>query len=278
MPKTPGMTTTAPSGCKAWIEHLSRFPVPVLRSTCERIAYWHEREDEADAHVLADLILEDPLMCGLVLAGSSQRLSGRLATPVETVTGALLLTGVESFFRDFCALTDLETVLDGQPEALEGALTLVRRAHSAARLTAAFAIHRQDEDAELLQQAALLHDSIHLLVWCAAPQQALDMARRQVVDPNLRSVNVQRDVLGTDLACVTRGLMEIWQMPIALRELAGERQSSHGARTVALGVRIARHLESGWHNAALPDDFSDLGLLLNLPQHAAMTLVRRTWE
>jgi len=261
---------------QAWTARLASVAVPVLRTTRDQIEHWRERSDDADAHVLADLVLRDPLMCLRVLVNVSQKLGERLATPVETVTAALVLTGIEPFFRDFQELPVLEDRLAGEPLALAGALALVERSHRAARLAAAFAIHRQDEDVELLHQAALLHDFGHLLLWCEAPPLALEMASRQRQDPNLRSAAVQRDLLGVEVEPLALALMERWGLPPALRELTQPGASvTVGPRTVRLAVQLARHLDSGWHNAALPDDFAEIGHLLNLPANAAATLARQ---
>ena len=42
---------------------------------------------------------------------------------------------------------------------------------------------------------------------------------------------------------------------------------------VALAVRIARHTQHGWDNAALPDDFHDIAELLNVSERVARGFV-----
>ena len=87
---------------------------------------------------------------------------------------------------------------------------------------------------------------------------------------------MQCDVLGTELEPLAQALMERWGLPPALRELAQPgTAATAGPRTVRLAVQLARHLEGGWHNAALPDDFAEIGHLLNLPANAAATLARQ---
>jgi hypothetical protein len=184
-----------------------------------------------------------------------------------------VLTGIEPFFRDFADLPVLEERLADRPAALAGALAAVERAHCAARLAAAFAIHCRDEDVELLHQAALLDNFTGVLLWCEAPERALRMAARQRDDPALRSADVQREVLGVELEPLAHHLMEHWGLPISLRQLG--QAARRDGRTVKLAVRIARHLQTSWQNAALVDDFAELGLLLNLPSHLAAALVRQ---
>jgi HD-like signal output (HDOD) protein len=102
-----------------------------------------------------------------------------------------------------------------------------------------------------------------------------------LADHPLRTADIQLEVLGTTLEPVGRGLMQRWGLPSGLCELVHPtQQHPHpGARTVELAVRIARHLDTpyNWHNPALPDDFEDLGQLLNLPATTALTFVRRVW-
>jgi hypothetical protein len=265
------MAASPPATREAWTERLAAVSMPVRRATRDAIEYWRGQPDRVDAHLLADIVLGDPLMCLRVLVNVAQKLGRRLATPIQTVTAALVLTGIEPFFRDFAELPVLEDRLADRPLALSGALADVQRSHSAARLAAAFAIHCGNEDVELLHQAALLDNFAGLLIWTEAPACALEMAQRQRDDPTLRSVDVQRAVLGVELELVTRQLMEHWHLPASLREVG--QAERHGARTVKLAVQIARHLQSSWHNAALSDDFAEVGRLLNLPPNSAADLV-----
>lgn len=268
------MDPCASSG-QCWIGRLRGVDVPVLRSTRSALDHWRQQPDRADANLLAGIVLRDPLMTLRVLVQVAQTLGSRLATPVETVTAALVLTGIEPFFRDFAALPTLESRLAGRPGALAGARSAVGRSRNAARLAAAFAIHRHDDDVELLHQAALLENFAGLLLWSEAPHLALEMAGRQRADPQLRSADVQRAVLGLELGVLALPLMECWNLPASLRELAHPGHAARaGPRTVRLAVQIARHLETGWHNPALPDDFSELAELLNTPVTAAVSLVR----
>lgn len=263
------------SSVEAWSARLGPLAVPVLRSTRLALDSRQRDLDRVDANMLADLVLRDPLMCLRVLVQAARNFGHRLATPAATVTAALVLMGIEPFFRDFSGLPTVEERLARRPAALAAVLAAVQRSHCAARLAAAFAIHRHDADVELLHQAALLDNFAGLLVWCEAPQLALAMLRRQRADPLLRSADVQRAVLGVELGALAQRLMELWELPGALRELAHPGQGARaGPRTVRLAVQIARHLEMGWHNAALPDDFSELGALLNMPPGSAAALVR----
>lgn len=260
---------------RAWIARLAAAPLRVLGSTRDELAAWREQPDRVDAHRLAGIVLRDPALCLRVLCDTAE-FNARLATPLETVTAALLVTGIERFFRSTEGLAGLEDHLQDNPPALHGALGLVERSWSAARIAAAFAIHRQDEDAELLHQAALLANVTELLAWCESPAQMLDIARRQRSDPQLRTAHAQLEVLGVDLAALQPAVLELRGVPDSVRLLLEPGNGGHaGARCVALASRLARHLQVGWDNAALGDDFHDAGELLHVPSSAAAELVRQ---
>jgi hypothetical protein len=258
-----------------WTRHFSQYDVPVLDGTAQAIARLREVPDRADANVLANVALRDPLMTLKLLAHISRKLSGRVATPVETVTAGLVLTGIEPFFNAFANLPVAQERLAGEPGALHGVQRIVRRALRAARMALGFAVHRQDDHAEVLHQAALLDSFADLLVWLEAPALALEMQRRQQEDPALRTAQVQKDVLNVNLGQLEQALMAKWELPGVLCHLVDTQATEPGPRSVMLAVKIARHTERGWDNAALPDDFSELARLLNLSSSAARELCVR---
>ena len=249
--------------------------LPVLRATHAAIAHWAARADEVDASRLADIALRDPLMCLRMLQHVAATLGRRLQTPVQTVTAALVLTGIEPFFRAFRDLPVLEDRFAAHPAGLHGVLAAVTRAHAAARISVAFAVHRQDDDVELLHQAALLHDFPELLLWCVAPDAALELARLRRQEPQMADGEAERQVLGGELAAVGQALLQRWELPASLCE-AARALDMHGpaALNVRLAVQIAHHLQDGWQHPALAEDLRQAGLLLNLPPDGVASLVR----
>jgi len=269
------MIIPQPERCAWWTHTLAQVDIPVLESTAQAIATWREDTDRVDAHLMADTILCDPLMTLRVLIRTASLLGDRLATPVETVTASLVHTGIEPFFAHFTNLPVLEQRLAHQPLALAGALQAVDDAYRAARLAAAIAIERQDEDAEVLHQAALLANFGNLLIWSQEPGMALDMQQRQHLDSGLRSADVQRLVLGAEIEPVEDALMLHWGLPECLRKLMHAGMAAQpGPRSVSVAVRLARHSREGWDNAALPDDCVEVGHLLNITPAAAADFVQ----
>ncbi len=257
----------------AWVAHLRAAPIPVLRSTAELVHAWRERQEHIDAHTLAEALEPDPLMTLRVLAHAAS--TARRETDVETVTAALVLMGIGPFFRAFETLPVLEDALADMPEALAGAQAVLRRARRASSFALGFAAHRLDPDAQVIHEAALLHDFAELLLWCHAPALALQIARRQRDDPTLRSALAQREVLGIALSELQQALMRAWRLPALLVQLDDERHAERTqVRNVLLAVRLARHTAHGWDNPALADDIADIGALLQLGPQPTLALLR----
>lgn len=240
----------------AWATTLDWTGVPVLRASALAVQARARHADDADAHVLAEVVLRDPLLCLRVLASAAARQSPQ-ATPVASVTAALVLTGIDPFFRDCATLPILEDKLSLQ--ARQEALAVVARSRVAARIAAAFAIHRQDEDVEEVHLAALLHEVGEVLARYFAPD----------ADPNA-------DPEAAPPGLVSAALLRRWGLPEALRHPAhGPVGDAPRPRMVALAARIARHMEHGWSGPELLGDAAQAGQLLNLRPQVAASLVRR---
>ena len=264
---SPDFVTTPPADLAGWLELFDASDLPVLGRTALGIEDWRQNEDAVDAHLLADLVEDDPLMTLKLLAHVSQarrRGDGDRGGP-ETVTEALVLLGIGPFFRAFGPQPVVEDWLAGQPEALAGLEAVLRRSRRAAAFALGFAAHRMDPDAALIHEAALLHEFAELLLWLRAPVLASDIANRQRADPSLRTSQVQQEVLHVALPDLQQALMTRWRLPEALVRLTDDaRGEDHRVRNVLLAIRLARHSAGGWDNPALPDDIADIGALLQL--------------
>jgi HD-like signal output (HDOD) protein len=267
----------------AWTDWFRDAPIPVLARTADELALLAKVEElrgDVDAHQLAEPVGRDPLMALKLLATVAQAQrerdpQGGRSNP-ETVTAALVMMGVGPFFRAFEGSPTVEDLLVGQPQALSGLQGVIRRAHRAANFAVGFAVHRMDEDAAMLQVAALLHDFAEMLLYCHAPTLALAIESRQRADVSLRSSCVQHELLGIELGALQQSLMRAWALPGLLAQVANDRLSLHPqVRSVVLAIRLARHTQHGWDNAALPDDLADVAHLLNLSPGGAETLVRQ---
>lgn len=250
-----------------WTAYFRDAEIPVLAETATELELLRANEDAVDANMLGEMIARDPLMTLKVMAHvASNRPSSRV-TDAETVTAALVLTGITPFFRDFGLQPTVEARFADHPEALDGLYQVIRRAERAANFAMGFALMRMDHDAPVIYSAALLNDFAEMLLWCHAPALALDIQARQRADSTLRSAVVQRDVLNIKLTDLEHSLMQTWRLPELLVRITDDRPSTNPqVLTVKLAIQLARHTAKGWDNAAVPDDVKAISQLLNMAE------------
>lgn len=277
------MLSLAPAHSPAVSRHLStwadRFDLarlPVLAATATTIEAMRANEDAVDAHALAKAVESDPLMALKLLSHVGSLRRGRDGGEPETVTAALVMLGIPPFFRAFAPLDTVDSRLRDDPRVREGFDAVLRRAHRASGFAIGFAVQRLDRDAAVLRLAALLHDFAELLLWLESPDEMLEMARRQEVDPQLRSAEVQRQVLGITLPELQHALMLRWRLPSILTQMSDDslQKDSPQVRNVLLAIRLARHTALGWDNPALSDDVREIANLLHLGTEPALQLLR----
>lgn len=252
-----------------------REDIPILAHSAEALETLRAREDMVDANIIGEMVAGDPLMTLRVLEFAASHRPPRLVTDPETVTAAVVMMGIAPFFRAFATgQPTVEDRLQALPQALAGLQQVLHRAHRAANFAACFAVHRMDTDAPIVHQAALLHGFAEILLWCYASPLALGLSRLQQANPTLRSSVAQQAVLNIELADLQQALMQAWRLPELLTKVSDDRHAEHpSVKSVALAVRLARHSAHGWDNPALPDDYSEIAVLLNLSVNAASQLV-----
>lgn len=266
---------------RAWTDALSRVEIPVLPGSAAELAQLQlieETKGTVDAHTLADGLGNDPLMTLKVLVHVSRYCTRLSIEPPETLVGAIVMQGIGPFFKAFDQPPTIIDWLGHQPDYLSGLIKVITRSRRAAHFAMGFALRRQDEDAVVIQEAALLHDFAEMLLWCHAPRLALQVANQLKADHTARSADVQQEVLGIHLRDLAQELMRAWQLPDLLIRCSDDRDANDPKiRNVTLGVRIARHTQHGWDDphaqAAMPDDVADVAKLLNLSNDAAYRLL-----
>lgn len=271
----PRFVSRAPRDVAGWAALFEPAELPVLAATADEIEVLRPIEEQVDAHLLGDAVGGDPLLILKVMAHIARLRRGRAGGEPETLTAAMVMLGITPFFQAFGPQETVERRLAGRPEALAGFLRVLMRSHRAAKFAMAFAAHRMDHDAAVIHEAALLHDFAELLVWLTAPELALEVARRQAVDPTLRSGAAQRSVFNVELCDLQHQLMVAWGLPALLVQITDDHAQRETAQlaNVRLAIRVARHSTNGWDNPALPDDLSEIGALLQLsPQHVMRLL------
>ena len=162
-----------PQDESGWIRALGAVQIPVLRRTTEELSRLRENEDRLVARDISRVLLHDPMFTlHLLRFLQTQRKPGR-PTEITTVEHALMMLGVSPFFAHFGDLPAVESVLAGNPLALEGLMRVIDRAHHAALYARDWAGLRHDIESDEVVIAALLHDLAEMLLWCFAPEPAL---------------------------------------------------------------------------------------------------------
>jgi HD-like signal output (HDOD) protein len=258
-----------------WVYKLSQSELPVLKHTARDLALLRTDDKNLTAHSIANAIRHDPIMTVKLLRYLQSHKRKAQTTEVVQVEQALLMLGTEQFFNHVVPYPLIEDQFKTHAVALPPFLRMVHRSHRASEYAYDWAVYLHDMHFEEVRVAALLHDIAEMLMWCFAPDAMLKIRDIQLHDKALRSRDVQQQVLGFTLAELQKELVKQWGLPeLLLTQMNGDSVKSKRVRNVTLAVNLARHSANGWDDAALPDDYSELGELLNLPAEQAMVMVK----
>ncbi|MBP7484490.1 MAG: hypothetical protein RLZZ369_1203 [Pseudomonadota bacterium] len=275
------MIDTPLPSLRAWTQAFTDAEIPVLPGSVaelNQLKAIEEANGSMDAHTLAESFCNDPLMTLKVLVHVARTCTRQQTEPPETLVGSIVMQGIGPFFRAYDQTPNILDWLRSTPEALSGLLKVITRARRASNFAMSFALHRQDEDVMVVQEAALLHDFAEMLLWCHAPKLAIEMARRLKADFRVRSADIQNEVLGIELGDLGQALMHQWRLPELLIQATDDHNAHHPkVRSVMLAVRIARHTQYGWDDphaqASLPDDIAEVAQLLTMSHDATRRLI-----
>jgi len=254
-----------PQDLASWLTLVSDAEIPILRQTGRRLEQARRNIDRVTGRDITDIVLQDPLLAIRVLAYIQAVSRRRLQSDITNIASAVMMLGVDPFFRTFDQPLTLETLLDGRAPALLGVLQVILRAQRASRYAHDWAFARHDMNVEEVALAALLHDLAELLLWCFAPDLAIALRARLQARRTLRSIDVEQEVLGFSLAELQSALCRAWQLPALLTTLM-DHGNAHLPRVqnVNLAVDLARHSLDGWTDPALNDDLSAVEKLLHV--------------
>lgn len=268
--------TAPPKDLAAWIGALGLVEIPVLSYTVDELRRLGENEDRVVARDISRVVMKDPMLTLRLLRFLLARRRASATTDITTVEHALMMLGVSPFFRHFQSLPVVESVLAAHPQALQGLMRVVDRAHFAAHYAADWAGVRHDLESDEVIVAALLHNMAEMLLWCFAPDLALRIQQMTDAQPTLRSSAAQRMVLGFGVRELQLGLIAQWKLPALLQSLMDDTHGRHPrAVNVLLAVDLARHSAKDWSNPALPDDYAAIAGFLHLPEEDVLQRIRR---
>ena len=267
------MTNQPQQSLESWIDFFSKAEMPVLRKTLRQLEEARSRIDRINGRDIAAIVLQDPLMSIRVLAYIQPFISKRLHSDITNIGNAIMMQGIEPFFKNIGEPPTIEAMLKNEPQALLGVLQVIRRSQRASRYAHLWAVERYELNIEEVTLAALLHDIAEILIWCFFPKQAVIIRSRLQADKALRSMNVQKEVLGFYLYELKQGLCSVMHLPELIMTLMDQNNAElPRVLNVLLAVNLARHSADGWENAALPDDFTAIQKLLRIDRE---TLLKR---
>lgn len=260
-----------------WLALFGQAPIPVLRHTARDLETLRLDQSLLNASSIANVVTDDPLMTLKLLRHMQLHKRDSQAHELVDVKQMLLMLGLDAFFHAVPAKPVVESVLHGHLDALVCLLQTVRRAQRAAEYAFDWAVRLHDLHAQEVLVSALLSHVAEMLMWCFNPGPMLEIQRRQLADPTLRSAEVHNAVLGFTGMALQRQLTQQWKLPALLQNLMDPAFSqAPRVRNVMLAVNLARHSAQGWDNAALPDDYQEIGVLLRMEPARVAALVQST--
>jgi HD-like signal output (HDOD) protein len=257
-----------------WVAFLSQARIPVLKQTARDLTALHADAENISARAVAQTIARDPMMTVKLLRYLQHNKHSKQVHEVVEVEQALLMLGVEAFFRKLPPEPLMDEMLRGHMAALVCLLRVVHRSHRASAYAFDWAVRLRDMHFEEVRIAALLHDLAEMLMWCFAPAEMLKIHAMQQQNKTLRSYDVQEQVLGFPLDALQLALAREWSLPqLLLTLMDGECAEQARVRNVILAVNLARHSANGWDDAALPDDYQGIGELLGMEPEDVMVVI-----
>lgn len=250
---------------EAWVAFFSKAQIPILRQTARRLDEARQNIDQISGRDIAAIVLQDPLMAIRVLAYIQPFHGKHLRSEITTIGNAVMMLGVDPFFKAFEAPLTIEALLRSEVQALLGVLQVIRRVQRASSYAHDWAFERHDINIEEVTLAALLHDLAEILLWCFAPRLAIAVRDLHQADRTQRSISAQQQILGFPLADLQKALCTAWQLPALLGTLMDDANAGlPRVQNVTLAVNLARHSANDWNDPALPDDLCAIETLLHV--------------
>ena len=257
-----------------WVAFLTRAEIPVLKQTARDLIALREDDENISARDISEIIARDPMMTVKLLRYLQRHKRSKQEHEVMEVEQAMLMLGVDAFFTKLPPEPLIDDMLRGHTAALVSLLRVVRRSQYASAYALDWALRLRDLHFEEVRIAALLHDLAEMLMWCFAPVEMLKIHAMKQQDKNLRSHDAQTQVLGFSLVDLQSSLAREWALPQLLLTLMDDKcADQERVRNVVLSVNLARHLANGWDDAALPDDYKDIGQLLGMQPENVLIMI-----
>ncbi len=269
------MSTDMPNE-ETWLSTLESADIPVLKRTLRDVGRLDQEAEEPDVNGVVGILEQDPLMTIILLRYLQRRRRDSQQNDVIQVSQALMMLGMRTFFTQVMhGLISTEDRLKGNLTALTGMLHSVKRATRAAFYARDWSIRLKDLAFDTIRMTALMHNFAEILLWVHAPQQMLRIQHIQQQDHARRTRDVQHEVLGFKISDLQLELAKRWNLPqLLIQFMERDYTYQRRMRIVVLAINLARHSENGWNDAALPDDYKEIGELLHMSPDDVMVMVQ----
>ena len=238
------MPSRAHWGAAQWAAYFEHQALPVMARSKRLLEALEESCGERlSPKDLSDIVLQDPMLCLLLLREAERLKSSRLGRETTTALAALLQLGVMRF-RD---------LLLASPEVDEtnaGLLQVEMRASLAAHIARVWSAGRMDVNPDEVAVAALLGGTGDLLLWAYAPELAQRAVEELRSGRAQRSAQAQRQACGFTFKDLTLMCAERWGLP-ALLILLLRGSDTMRARITRTCANTARHVLDDSENATL---------------------------
>ena len=238
------MPNRAHWGAAQWAAYFEHQALPVMARSKRLLEALEESCGERlSPKDLSDIVLQDPMLCLLLLREAERLKSNRLGRETTTALAALLQLGVKRF-RD---------LLLASPEVDEtnaGLLQVEMRASLAAHIARVWSAGRMDVNPDEVAVASLLGGTGDLLLWAYAPELAQRAVEELRSGRAQRSAQAQRQACGFTFKDLTLMCAERWGLP-ALLILLLRGSDTMRARITRTCANTARHVLDDSENATL---------------------------
>ena len=244
-------------GTGQWSAYFENQALPVMRRSKQLFMQLETDQGETlSPRELADIVLQDPLLCLCLLREAERRKSHRLGHETTTALAAILQLGADEFRKLLLASPEIE-------EANPGLLNVEIRACLAAQIAWAWSAGRMDLNPEEVAVAALLAGSGDLLLWVYAPEIPQKAEDELVSGRASRSAQAQTQACGFTFKQLTLQCAERWKLPALVIQLLRGAESVRAQLTRTCS-NAARHLldASDTSTLALACDLLDASRLI----------------
>jgi len=251
-----------------WVRQLEEQETPVFRQTALEVAEIAANPDSG-ADALAHLIQRDPMLTAKVLKLSNSAFYNPSGKPIQTVSRALLLLGMERVQAICMSVALVETMQSGK--RLDRVRRELARSILAAVLARTLGLETLEGALDEIFVAALLRRIGPMLFWSSGGEEAttLDGVLRASGDDPA----TERAVLGFQLAHISLLLAEQWKLSSLLVELLRGRSGSRPARAVLHGWETAQALLDGWGSERAHQGIQRVATYLKIDGSQATLLV-----